>query len=102
MEQVTLIGLEENEWKFALNGDIVLGNAEAFYAEVAEAYAKTPANLLFNCEKLNFIDSTTLGTFVKICNEAEKGGHAVHLTNLQPRIKKMFLICALDRRFQLD
>ena len=102
MEQVTIIGLEENVWKIALNGDVVLGNAEEFYAEVKKAYEATPANLLFDCEKLNFIDSTTLGTFVKICNEAEKNGHTVRLTNLQPRIKKMFLICALDRRFQLD
>ena len=102
MEQVTVIGLKENVWNIALSGDIVLGNAEAFYEEVKKSYESAPANLCFDCEKLNFIDSTTLGTFVKICNEAEKNGHTVRLIKLQARIKKMFLICALDRRFQLD
>ena len=36
MEQVQFIGQEENGLRFALWGDIDLGNAEAFYAEVLE------------------------------------------------------------------
>ena len=96
MQEVTLKGLEEGALKVALSGDIDLGNAEEFYLTVAEAYASSPANLHFDCEKLEFIDSTTLGTFVKILKKVKADGYSMKLINLQPKIKKLFLICSLD------
>lgn len=102
MEEVKVLGLEADGLKIELSGDIDLSNAEGFYEEVATAYAATPANLLFNCEKLNFIDSTTLGTFVKILKEVKANGHILRLTHLQQKIKKLFLICSLDKIMQLD
>ena len=45
MEQVKIIGLEADSLKIELSGDIDLGNAEAFYQEVLNAYMGTPFNL---------------------------------------------------------
>ena len=102
MEQVQILGRDADYLKIALSGDIDLGNAEAFYNEVTIAYKEMPVNILFDCEKLNFIDSTTLGTFVKILKRAKTDGYGVRLTNLQPKIKKLFTICSLDKIIQLD
>ena len=44
MQEVMVKGLEEGALKVALSGDIDLGNAEEFYAEVMSAYKNTPAN----------------------------------------------------------
>ena len=96
MEQVKFIGQGAEELTFALSGDIDLGNAESFYTEVLEVYQKSSANILFDCENLNFIDSTTLGTFVKILKLVKQDGYKMRLVNLQPKIKKLFLICSLD------
>ena len=96
MEQVKFIGQETNGLRFDLSGDIDLGNAEMFYAVVLEKYTQTPADILFDCQNLNFIDSTTLGTFVKILKLAKQDGYTLRLVNLQPKIKKLFLICSLD------
>ena len=96
MEQVQILCRDADYLKIVLSGDIDLGNAEAFYNEVTIAYKEMPVNILFDCEKLNFIDSTTLGTFVKILKAAKTDGHTVSLMNTQPRIKKLFLICSLD------
>ncbi len=102
MEEVKVIGLEENELEIVLSGDIDLGNAEAFYNEVASAYEANNADILFDCTSLNFIDSTTLGTFVKILKKVKQNGHSVRLVGLQSKIKKLFLICSLDKIMQLD
>lgn len=102
MEQVKIIGMEADFLKIELSGDIDLGNAEVFYQEVLNAYMGTPADLLFDCEQLNFIDSTTLGTFVKILKNVKANGHAMRLTNLQAKIKKLFVICSLDKIIALD
>lgn len=97
MEEVKIIGNAEGELVVALSGEIDFGKAEAFYDCVAEAYEKSPANLHFDCTALEFIDSTTLGTFVKILKKAKTDGNTLKLTGLQPKIKKLFVICALDR-----
>lgn len=102
MQEVIIQGLEDGAWKVQLSGDIDLGNAEEFYTLVSEAYAQTPANLHFDCAQLNFIDSTTLGTFVKILKKAKTDGNTVRLTALQPKIKKLFLICALDSIMEIE
>lgn len=80
----------------ALSGEIDSGNADAFYEEVSAAYALAPSDVTFACEALEFIDSTTLGTFVKILKKVRTDGHSLRLTGLQPRLKKLFVICALD------
>ena len=102
MEQVNVIGLQNGKLTIALSGDIDLSNAEPFYQEVVKAYEGQPADILFECENLNFIDSTTLGTFVKILKMVKTDGYGVRLTNLQPKIKKLFTICSLDKIIQLD
>ncbi len=79
-----------------LTGIIDSGNADEFYEEVAAEYRKAPADLVFRCVGLEFIDSTTLGTFVKLMKVAEAEGHKVRLEGLRPSIRKLFVICALD------
>lgn len=96
MEEVKIEGLVDGQLKINLSGDIDLGNAEAFYQTVEEAYRITPASITFDCAALEFIDSTTLGTFVKILKTLKGDGFQMKLVNLQPKIKKLFLICSLD------
>jgi anti-sigma B factor antagonist len=96
MKEVQNKGLVDGKLTIELKGEIDSGNADEFYSEVISAYKETPTDILFECGKLNFIDSTTLGTFVKILKNVKTDGHTMALTNLQPKIKKLFLICSLN------
>lgn len=96
MQEVTIKGLENDALCVVLSGDIDLGNADEFYGEVMSAYQQTPANVCFICDELNFIDSTTLGTFVKILKNVKADGFGLRLVGLQAKIKKLFLICGLN------
>lgn len=102
MEQVKVIEKTKNSLQIALCGDIDLGNADAFYNEVVTAYNENKANIVFDCNGLNFIDSTTLGTFVKILKLVKLNGHTMKLINLQSQIKKLFLICSLNKIMELE
>ena len=101
MEEVKINGLTDGVLSISLSGDIDLANAEAFYQAVTEAYKAEPADILFDCAELNFIDSTTLGTFVKILKAVKSNGHKMKLVSLQAKIKKLFLICSLDSIIQI-
>lgn len=96
MKEVKWLESKETGLQFALSGDIDLGNAEEFYNIVIEEYKKAPADVSFDCKELEFIDSTTLGTFVKILKALKLDGYSLKLFNLQPKIKKLFVICSLD------
>lgn len=96
MEQVKIRKSGKDGLEIALSGEIDLSNAEEFYQEVQAAYASEPTDISFDCTDLNFIDSTTLGTFVKILKKTKSDGHTMRLFGLQPKIKKLFVICSLD------
>ncbi|MBQ8284013.1 MAG: STAS domain-containing protein [Clostridia bacterium] len=102
MEEVKIIGLKDGNLEIALSGDIDLGNAEAFYQAVMTAYKQETANLTFDCEALDFIDSTTLGTFVKILKAVKMDGKNMKLVKLQPKIKKLFMICSLNTIMEIE
>ena len=102
MQEVQINGIIEDKLSVTLSGDIDLGTADEFYNAVMEAYNQTPASVVFACENLNFIDSTTLGTFVKILKTLKTDGFSMRLSGLQPKIKKLFVICALDSILQID
>ena len=96
MNEVKIQGVENEKLVIALKGDIDSGNAEGFYNEVIGGYEAAPCDLLFDCQELDFIDSTTLGTFVKILKRVKSDGYKMTLVGLQAKIKKLFLICSLD------
>ena len=98
MQEVKI--LEEEPLKIALSGEIDSENADDFYAEVTAAY-RGAGDITFDCSALEFIDSTTLGTFVKILKQVKTGGGTLKLTALCPRLKKLFVICALDKIMEI-
>ena len=102
MTQVEIVSSDEKELRIALSGEIDSGNAEEFFAAVVSAYEKQPADLVFSCEGLDFIDSTTLGTFVKLLKKVKADGFSMKLLSLQAKIKKLFLICSLDTIMEID
>ena len=101
MQEVTCISTSPKLF-IALSGEIDSKNAEEFESEIKKAYDAAPCDIVFDCEKLVFIDSTTLGTFVKILKYIQKNGHGMKLVKTQPRIKKLFVICALDAIMEIE
>ena len=100
MKEVTL--LTNSPFTLALSGVIDSGNAEEFYAAVRAFYGQSDSDIVFSCEKLEFLDSTALGTFVKILKLVKMNGHGLRLTGLNPRRKKQLVICALDKIMEIE
>ena len=95
MQQVKLIS-REGKLVFSLSGEIDAATSEDFYAEVKAAYQHDKKDVEFDCTNLTFIDSTMLGTLVKLFKKLKADDNRMVLKNVQPRIRKLFEICALD------
>lgn len=87
---------------FYLKGEIVSANAEEFFGAVMSEFEKDKKDITFDCSALNFIDSTTLGTFVKIFKRVKTDGKSMKLIRLQEKIKKLFAICSLDKIMEIS
>lgn len=101
MQQVRLVSADDR-LVVALTGEIDSATSEDLYVEVAAMYSNDEKDVVFDCAGLEFIDSTTLGTFVKIFKNLKADGHKLILKNMRPRIKKLFEICALDRIMEFE
>lgn len=101
MQQVKLLSAEER-LVIGLSGEIDSATSEDFYAEVMAAYLHDKKSVVFDCGGLEFIDSTTLGTFVKLYKAITADGNGFKLVKVRPRIKKLFEICALDKLMEIE
>lgn len=95
MQQVRLISAD-GKLTFTLSGEIDSATSDDFLTQVACAYEHDKKDVVFDCAALTFIDSTTLGTFVKIYKRLKADGYTMALENVRPNIKKLFDICALS------
>lgn len=100
MQQVKLISTDD-KLRIALTGEIDSAGSEDMYAEVAAIYEHDRKDVVFDCAALEFIDSTTLGTFVKLFKKLKSCGNNLTFENVRPRIKKLFEICALDKLMEI-
>lgn len=101
MQQVKLVSADA-QLVISLAGEIDSATSDDFYAEVMAAYVNDKKDLVFECAALEFIDSTTLGTFVKIFKQVKADNNRLILRGMRPRIKKLFEICALDRIMEFE
>lgn len=100
MQQVKLISAD-GELLFSLSGEIDAATSEDFYAQVTACYEHDKKDVRFDCAALTFIDSTTLGTFVKIFKKLKADGNKMVLERVRPNVKKLFDICALDTLMEI-
>ncbi len=101
MQQVKLVSADD-EIVVALAGEIDSATSEDFYVEVDAMYQNDKKDIVFACVLFEFIDFTSLGTFVKIFKNLKADGNKLILRNMRPRIKKLFEICALDRIMEFE
>lgn len=101
MKEVS-ISVEGEELVAALRGEIDSSNADEFFMTVNAAFEFSPRDVHFVCDELRFIDSTTLGVFVKLFKHIRSAGKDMRISGLQPKIKKLFSICALDKIMRIE
>lgn len=101
MKEVS-ISTEGEELAVVLRGEIDSSNADEFFTTVNAAFEFSPRNVHLVCDELNFIDSTTLGVFVKLFKHIRQAGKDMRISGLQPKIGKLFSICALDKIMRIE
>lgn len=94
------INEETNLIKISLEGDLDAYSSDEFKEAVLK---KIPSSkdILINARKLNFIDSTGLGSLISIYNNIKEQEKTISIEGIKPNVKQIFEITELDKLFNI-
>lgn len=84
-----------------LIGDLDIYNNKKFKEKLADIYEELDKDLVVDCSRLEYIDSTGLGSFISLLKLTRDEEKDITVKNLKKNIKKVFKITDLDKLFNL-
>lgn len=90
---------EENLWVFSPEGEVDIYTSSKFKEEILRAFDTKKTDLLINGKKLNYVDSTGLGSLISILKTVKANNNKIYLEDIKPNIRKLFDITDLDKLF---
>lgn len=92
---------EEGHYLIELIGDLDIYNNKKFKEKLADIYEDLDKDIVVDCEKLEYIDSTGLGSFISLLKLTRDEEKEITVKNLKKNIKKVFKITDLDKLFNI-
>lgn len=92
---------EGNHYLIELIGDLDIYNNKKFKEKLADIYEDLDKDLVVDCSKLEYIDSTGLGSFISLLKLTRDEEKEITVKNLKKNIKKVFKITDLDKLFNI-
>jgi len=83
-------------------GEIDMLTSSDFREEVHKAIDDENNIIVINAEKLEYIDSVGLGTFMSILKRVKEKNIDIKIINLRSTIKKLFDITGFSKIFNVD
>lgn len=90
-----------NHYLIELIGDLDIYNNKKFKEKLADIYEELDKDLVVDCSRLEYIDSTGLGSFISLLKLTRDEEKDITVKNLKKNIKKVFKITDLDKLFNL-
>lgn len=91
---------EENLIEITLDGDLDAYSSDEFKDAVLKQLPGSK-DILINAKKLNFIDSTGLGSLISIYNTIKEQEKTISIEEIKPNVKQIFEITELDKLFNI-
>ena len=89
----------KNIWVVVPEGEIDIYTSPKLKEKLSEALEDKKTDILMNCEKLDYVDSTGLGTLISILKKIKDNDNNIYMENVKPNIRKLFNITDLDKVF---
>ena len=91
---------EKDLIKISLDGDLDAYSSDEFKEAVLKKVSSSK-DILINAKKLNFIDSTGLGSLISIYNTIKEQDKNISIEEIKPNAKQIFEITELNKLFNI-
>lgn len=95
---------EKKHWFVYPEGEIDIYTSPSLKEKLVKALKEKEADILIDGEKLEYLDSTGLGTLISILKvlKEKEDAKKIYIRNLKPNIRKLFDITELDKVFVIE
>ncbi|NLW22035.1 MAG: STAS domain-containing protein [Tissierellia bacterium] len=90
---------ENNRWIVIPEGEIDIYTSPELRKKLIKILSENNTDILIDGEKLEYLDSTGLGTLISILKKVRENNNQVYIENIKPNIRKLFHITELDKVF---
>lgn len=84
-----------------LNGYIDTYNSSFFQKRVAQVIDAGYKNIIFNCNALNYVSSTGIGSFTAFLKMVKPHGGDIVLLGIQPKVYEVFQLLGFSQFFKI-
>lgn len=90
---------KENIWIVKPDGEIDIYTSSKLKDTLIQALNDRKTDVLIDCEKVQYVDSTGLGALISILKKVRENDNNIYIENIKPNIRKLFDITELDKVF---
>lgn len=90
---------DKNIWIAVPDGEIDIYTSPKLKEKLSEALEEKKADILLDCQNLDYVDSTGLGALISILKKVRDNNDKIYMENVKPNIRKLFNITELDKVF---
>jgi len=91
-----------NVWVAEVSGEVDIYDAPDMKQRLHKCIDQTPADLVLDCTRLSYIDSTGMGVLISVLKHLKDVGKDMRIINLSPYIYKIFTITGLQNIFSIE
>ncbi|NLX62243.1 MAG: STAS domain-containing protein [Tissierellia bacterium] len=91
-----------NYWLVEPMGEVDIYTSSELKEKISEAIGDKKADIVIDGKKLDYLDSTGLGTLISIFKMIKDNENKIYIKNLKPNIRKLFEITELDKVFIIE
>ena len=90
---------DKNIWIVTPEGEIDIYTSPKLKERLLKALEDKKTDILIDCKKLDYVDSTGLGALISILKKIRDNNDKIYMENVKPNIRKLFSITDLDKVF---
>lgn len=90
---------KKDMWVVVPEGEIDIYTSPNLKEKLITAFNEKKADILIDGKKLDYLDSTGLGTLISMLKKTRENDNKIYLENIKPNIRKLFDITELDKVF---
>lgn len=93
--------LQNGAWLVSMRGEARVESSNRLVHEVSRILEEEPADVLLDCEQLQFLDSASTGALLRVASDVQKHDRRVALFGLSPVVQRVLDVTRLAERFAI-
>jgi len=85
----------------SLSGRLTVASSQTFFTQIVSLFEKGENDFILEMSQLEFIDSTGLGTVIRILKRVQEAAGRIRLSSPQPKVHEMLKLTRMDNVFKI-